>query len=348
MLPALLALLERHHAIEGDLQGLATERGILLLLVGHDAAVERSDLAFEEHVLVPVDRQARAGPGGLAALQGGVARQVQDAAAFHFRRVLLLVDCHLRTGEEHVAKAEFRRPARVAEHDEHVALGVMDQVERFALDVHTLVVGAGALLVDVDRAFRNEFLQVILGAGPQDVGGHGAAPEFDGLLGCIGRRGWSLRGCGRRGPPGGLRRIGRVGRRKQRTGDDGGRAGQLRTARRGRGNGDRLGRGRLGGRRRGGRRGRQRVGQLLLARGRVLEAHDQVVGVVDDQVGRPRPDVLEGLQLVRPLPGRLRRGLFLGRHLGRRRAVRRFQPDLKAVGVQILAVLVVDERGVAR
>src|SRR5581483_11572804 len=76
---ALLAFLEGDGAIEHDLHVLALELGVFLVRL--DAAVEVGVLAVEEHVLVPVDDEACARLGGLAAVEGGIAGHVHGAGA---------------------------------------------------------------------------------------------------------------------------------------------------------------------------------------------------------------------------------------------------------------------------
>src|SRR5205807_1585729 len=85
------------------------------------------------------------------------------------------------------------------------ALDEVQQVERLAQDVHALVLGRLAVLVDADVALGDQLLQIVLLAGAEDVGGHVVGLEVDRplglLLGLVGRRG----GGYRRGADGGGR-----------------------------------------------------------------------------------------------------------------------------------------------
>ncbi len=173
------------------------------------AAVEFGILAVEKHVLVPVDREPRLALGRLAAIERGVAGHVHRAGAFDFGRVFFLIDRDLGADHDQLPKAQLGGLTGIAEHEKSIATRMVDQVEHFSLDVHALaggllVLGRLTFLVNVDRALRDQLLQLLLVPLGGHIGDHVVRPQLDrlailvasacGRVGCAeGAGGWEPR-----------------------------------------------------------------------------------------------------------------------------------------------------------
>src|SRR5262249_59166718 len=124
-----------------------------------------------EHAGVPVDFKAGILVGGLAAVEGRVARHGHGADAFDLGSVVLLIDRDARAANVQLAELQFGvLLAPLAENAEDVAPGMVLQLEEVALDVDALVLGLLRFLMDVDSVFANELVEFVLAAAALDRG----------------------------------------------------------------------------------------------------------------------------------------------------------------------------------
>src|SRR5262249_16305561 len=103
--------------------------------------------------------------------------------AFDLGHVLFLIDGYLGAREDKLAKLELGLLLGVPEHVQNVSLRMVQQIEHVPLDVHALVLGRTAILVDMDRPFGDFLAQVVGGAHAGDIGDYIARLQINGLFG---------------------------------------------------------------------------------------------------------------------------------------------------------------------